>query len=281
MLTKHLGSGPALGVSAVVPDLDHFRGSFGGKDTIPLYRDAAASQPNVTLGLLDCLSGVLDMPVTVEDLAAYVYAMLGGQSYTTYFWNELETPGPRIPITKDSDLFQSAVTLGRHLIWLHTYAERFGDDDWENQVPKGSAKNIRGVPSGQTGYPTKFSYDLAKREISVGDGRFGPVSPEAWEFQVSGLKVVQSWLGYRMKDRTGKKSSPLDDIRPESWSPAMSDEFLELLWVLEATLGMEPELQKILGEVVAGPCFTADELPQPSDKERQPPKPDSGPGTLL
>ena len=281
MLTKHLGSGPALGVSAVVPDLDHFRGSFGGKDTIPLYRDAAASQPNVTLGLLDCLSGVLDMPVTVEDLAAYVYAMLGGQSYTTYFWNELETPGPRIPITKDSDLFQSAVTLGRHLIWLHTYAERFGDDDWENQVPKGSAKNIRGVPSGQTGYPTKFSYDLAKREISVGDGRFGPVSPEAWEFQVSGLKVVQSWLGYRMKDRTGKKSSPLDDIRPESWSSAMSDEFLELLWVLEATLGMEPELEKILGEVVAGPCFTADELPQPSDKERQPPKPDSGPGTLL
>jgi hypothetical protein len=32
---------------------------------------------------------------------------------------------------------------------------------------------------------------------------------------MSGLKVVQLWLGYRMKKRARKKSSPLDDIRPE------------------------------------------------------------------
>jgi hypothetical protein len=65
---------------------------------------------------------------------------------------------------------------------------------------------------------------------------FGPVAPEVWEFEISGLKAVQSWLGYRMKKRAGKKSSPLDDIRPERWTPKMTDELLELLWVLEATL---------------------------------------------
>ena len=82
---------------------------------------------------------------------------------------------------------------------------------------------------------------------------------------------MQSWLGYRMKKRAGKKSSPLDDIRPERWTPKMSEELLELLWVLEETLAMEPELEKALDNVVAGPCFTAAELPQPKPEERSAP----------
>lgn len=280
LMTKPLGRGPAIGVTALLPDLDQFCGR-GGKDIIPLYRDADASNANVTADLQDHLSGVLDLAVTTQDLAAYVYAVLGGQSYTRQFRKELETPGPRVPVTKNSDLFQTGAELGRRLIWLHTYAERFGSDEWGDQVPKGTATTIKGVPTDQKGYPNKFGYDETTKLISVGEGGFGPVAPEVWEFEVSGLKVVQSWLGYRMKDRKGRKSSPLDDIRPTSWTPAMSDEFLELLWVLEATLNMEPELENLLDEVVAGPCFTADELPTPTEAERKPPKPDAGPGPLI
>jgi hypothetical protein len=99
--------------------------------------------------------------------------------------------------------------------------------------------------------------------------------------EVSGLKVVHSWLGYRMKSRAGKKSSPLDDIRPERWTPQLTDEFLELLWVLEATLAMEPDLSTVLDAVVASPCFTASELPQPSETERKPPKAKDEEGGLL
>ncbi|MDP1671477.1 MAG: hypothetical protein Q8L63_05255, partial [Alphaproteobacteria bacterium] len=95
------------------------------------------------------------------------------------------------------------------------------------------------------------------------------------------LKVVQSWLGYRMKKRAGKKSSPLDDIRPERWTPRMTDEFLELLWVLEATLAMEPELSATLDKIVAGPCFKAAELPTPAEAERKAPVAASDAGSLL
>jgi len=105
----------------------------------------------------------------------------------------------------------------------------------------------------------------------VGEGRFGPVALEVWEFEVSGLKVVQSWLGYRMKKRAGKKSSPLDEIRPERWTARMSDELLELLWVLEATLAMEPALEKALDKIVASPCFIATEIPTPTVDERKAP----------
>jgi hypothetical protein len=110
---------------------------------------------------------------------------------------------------------------------------------------------------------------------------FGPVTADVWEFEVSGLKVVQSWLGYRMKKRAGKKSSPLDEIRPGRWTPRMTDEFLELLWVVEATLAMEPELAVALDKVVSGACFTAAELPTPSAEERKAPGAAGAAGGLL
>lgn len=281
LLTTPLGYGAALTACSDLPDLHHFRGSFGGKDVIPLYRDAAGSEPNVTGGLLDALGKAYGTTPTAEDLAGYVYAVLGGQSYTRRFWNELETPGPRVPLTKVGKTFAVAANLGRKLIWLHTYADRFRDKDRGNEVSKGKATTIKGVSSAPAHYPAEYTYDPATREITVGNGRFGPVAPEVWEFEVSGLKVVQSWLGYRMRKRAGKKSSPLDEIRPECWTARMSDELLELLWVLEATLAMEPELEKALDKVVAGACFTAAEMPTPKNEERKAPGTVSNTGGLL
>ncbi|MFM2273153.1 MAG: hypothetical protein RL702_2218 [Pseudomonadota bacterium] len=275
LATKYLGVGSAMGASSAPPDLDYFCGR-GGKDIIPLYRDAAGTSPNVAGGLIAALAKQYDTPISPEDLAAYVYAALGGQSYTRRFWNELETPGPRVPLTKDGKTFADTAKMGRKLIWLHTYAERFRGDDRGDEVPAGSAKIIKGVSDSPIQYPESYSFDPDTGEITIGTGRIGPVSSEIWEFEVSGLKVVQSWLGYRMKKRSGKKSSPLDDIRPERWTARMSEELLELLWVLEATLAMEPDLEAQLDKIVAGPCFTSAELPEPSDEERK--APGAGPG---
>jgi hypothetical protein len=61
----------------------------------------------------------------------------------------------------------------------------------------------------------------------------------------------------------------------------MSDELLELLWVLESTLAMEPELAKALDKVMAGPCFTAAELPTPQPEERKAPGSVGAAGALL
>ncbi len=280
MSTKILGAGAGIGVSASVPDLDVFCGR-GGKDIIPLYRDPIASEPNVTKGLLAKLSITYGFHITAEDLAAYVYALLGGQSYTARFWNELETPGPRVPVTKDGAAFTRAAMLGRRLIWLHTYSERFRGEDRGDVVPMGSAKNIAPVSSDPARYPVNYAYDPEKREVRVSDGRFGPIAPEIWEFEISGLKVVQSWLGYRMKVRAGKKSSALDEIRPERWTPRMTDEFLELLWVLAATLAMEPQLSAALDAVVMGECFNAEDLPYPTDAERKAPDAKVKAGGLL
>ncbi len=280
LTTKPLGAGTAIVATSNFPDLDMFCGR-GAKDVIPLYRNADGSEPNVTNRLLDVLGTQYGATLRADDLAAYVYAVLGGQSYTRRFWNELETPGPRVPLTKDGKTFTNAAELGQQLIWLHTYAERFQGEGRSNEVPKGKATTIKGVSSDPAHYPTEYIYDSANQELIVGDGRFGPVAPDVWKFEVSGLMVVQSWLGYRMKKRAGRKSSPLDDIRPERWTARMSDELLELLWVLEETLAMEPDLEKVLDEIVAGDCFTAAELPTPQPGERKAPGSKGVDGDLL
>jgi hypothetical protein len=273
LLAQPLGHGPSATLSSCIPDLDCFRGSFGAKYIMPLWRDQEATKPNITHGVLGFISNILEQPIEPEDLLAYCYAVLANPGYVNLFWEELSTPGPRVPITKDVDLFNEAVELGKKLIWLHTYGERFvPQGETLGEVPIGKAKCKKAVPDSENDYPEDFSYDPVSKEIQFGTGRFGPISPEIWEFEVSGLKVVQSWLAYRRKSGAGKRSSPLDEIRPRRWTAQMTDDFLELLWVLEYTVALFPALQELLEQIVAGPCFLVTELPIPTDAEREAPK---------
>lgn len=49
-----------------------------------------------------------------------------------------------------------------------------------------------------------------------------------------------------MKKGPGRKSHPLDDIRPTRWTSQFTTELLELFWVLEATLATYPEQARLL-----------------------------------
>ena len=267
MLTHVLGDGPAATATALVPDLDHFRGSFGAKHIVPLWRDAAATQPNVTAGLLSRIADVHGAPVSPERLFAYAYGVLAQPAYVERFWDELELPPPRLPITKDSGLFGRVADHGARLLYLHTYGERYGGPHDDGSVPQGAALCTKAVSLEQ--YPADFSYDEAAQVLRVGDGEFAPVTPEVWAYSVSGLQVVKSWLDYRKLKRAGRRSSPLDDIRPARWD--FTEELLELLWVLEETVRRQPEGAALLQEVCASALFAARELPVPTDAERQPP----------
>lgn len=271
-LTGILSDGPAGVVAHLIPDLHHFHGSFGGKDVIPLWRDAVCTSPNVTSGLLESIGDRVGREISPEDLLAYSYALLAAPSYTARFFEELEIPGPRVPLTADVALFERAVELGRRLIWLHTYGERLvPPGERARRIPQGGARYEKPIPSTESGFPVSHSYDETTRELHVGDGVFGPVSPEVRAFSVSGLDVIGSWLDYRMKDGAGRRSSPLDEIRPTIWPESFTTELLELLWVLEHTVALGPDLDATLNAIVAGSTILAAELPQPTDEEREAP----------
>ena len=142
-----MGEGPAAVATAFIPDLHHFC-NRGAKDVIPLWRDAAATQPNITRGLLELLGERYGQMVSAEDLFAYAYALLATPDYVKTFWDELALPGPRLPLTQNAALFAEGAALGRRLIWLHTYGERcVPPGEKPGRVPPGVARCQMGTPS--------------------------------------------------------------------------------------------------------------------------------------
>ena len=283
-----LGDGPALTACSHVPDLHHFRGSFGAKEVLPLYRAADAGEPNILPGLLDRLSAEYGRPVTPEDFAAYVYGVSAHPAFTARFSGELETRELRIPVTRDGALFEEVCGQGARLLWLHTWGERFVSEEQAHgphprgprpqglrprgRIPSGSARCTRAVPGDAEGCPTSFRYDGVTRTLHIGEGEYAPVAPDVYGFEVSGLKVVQSWLRYRMRNGAGRASSPLDGIRPERWTSRFTTELLELLWVLEATVEDWPEQERLLEAVLESDCLRAGELPPVPEEMRKAPR---------
>jgi hypothetical protein len=278
LTTGRMSGGPCMTVSVHVPDLHHFRGSFGGKDVLPLYRDAEARAPNITRGLLEELGKLLLIPrPTPEDLAAYVYALLSGPTYQERFAEALGTPGPRVPLTFDSNLWFDAVGLGRYLLWLHTYAERMLDPN------AGRGKHIPLV--GGIGWVTPVMrlpadasavhYDAKQQLLHVGDGTVEGVREEVWAYTVSGMPVVKKWLGYRTGRGAGRAASSknaLDNLRLDAWPDEWNDELLDLLRILTLTVDCHPKQAGLLERICAGPLVSSNQLPLPKLSERRPPK---------
>lgn len=282
LLNHPLGEGPAVTACSLVPDRHHFRGSYGGKEVFPLFRTTDTSQPNILPGLCDLLGNVYRRTIAPQDFLAYVYGTLAHPTFTERFKIELETRELRVPLTKNVALFEQARALGERLLWLHTYGERFiPEEHAPGRIPRGTVKCVKGVPQEPENYPDTFSYSHESEILRVGTGEFAPVSPQIYDFKVSGFPVVQSWLRYRMKKGKGKKSSPLDNIRPERWTSQFTTELLHLFWVLEATLKVYPEQAHLLEEIVEGDCFLADELPRVPDEMRKPPKAQPKTGDLF
>lgn len=119
-------SGPALTISGLIPDLHHYKGSFGGR-TFPLWSESSASTPNVPPALLTELAMQYGKPVTAPDLFAYIAAVAACPAYTERFRKQLKQPGLRIPLTADRSLFDEAAAIGRDVIWLHSFGDRFNE----------------------------------------------------------------------------------------------------------------------------------------------------------
>lgn len=276
LTTSPLGRGPALTATTLVPDLHHFRGSFGGKDVIPLYRDATTTKPNVTAGLLQLLTERYGgNPVTPEDLTAYVFAVLAHPGYQSRFAVELTTPGSRVPLTADPDLFVEGRDLGRELLWLQTYADRYRTPagrgtDLPSPAGLGWATPVDRIPSTDR----DIRYNPQTKSLHIDSGTVTGVSPEVWTYEVSGLAVLPRWLASRTARGTGRAASrptPLDRIRPQTWADEWNDELLDLVRVLTATVALQPRQDDLLARILDAPLLDADQVPAPTAAERKVP----------
>jgi hypothetical protein len=265
--------GPPITFTSLLPDNDHYKGSFGGR-VLPLWQNSNATAPNIKASLLAHLANVYARPVKAEDMMAYLAAVMAHPGFTARFKADLVRPGLHVPLTADATLFAEAVTLGSEVIWLHCYGERFVDSAAGRlkQAPRLS-KEIAptipaegAIPGAPEPLPDTMDYDPAARRLKIGKGYVENVSSEMWAYEVSGMNVLRQWFSYRRKDRTkpiiGDKSppSPLDKIQPDHWLPEYTSDLLDLLNVLGRLIALEPKQADLLERICAGPLRHEDEL---------------------
>lgn len=265
-------SGPAITLTDLLPDGDHYNGR-GGR-VFPLWRDASASVPNVKPALTAHLSGHYGVAVGPEDVMAYVAGVMAHPAFTARFQADLVRPGLRLPVTADAGLFGEAVALGREVIWLHCYGERFADAAAGRpaappRMPKGEGPFIPAggaIPGAPEPLPDAMSYDPATRRLHVGAGFVENVSPAVWDYEVSGKVVLRQWFSYRRRDRTRpligdrRPPSPLDRIQPDHWLDEYTVDLMNLLHVLGRLVALEPAQADLLERICAAPLLTADDL---------------------
>ncbi|MGE0421784.1 MAG: type ISP restriction/modification enzyme [Reyranellaceae bacterium] len=264
--------GPALTLSAAITDLHHYNGR-GGR-VYPLWHDRAAKTPNIKLALVTHLAEAFGREVTAEDVMAYIAATLAHPAFTSRFEADLVQPGLRVPLTADAALFDEAAALGREVVWLHCYGERFVDAAANRprrppRLPKAEAPYVPedgAIPSAPEPLPDEIDYDPATRRLRIGKGSVENVSPAVWAYEVSGKQVIRQWFSYRRRDRSRpiigdrRPPSPLDSVQPESWLAEYTSDLIDLLHVLGRLVALEPAQAVLLDRICAGPLLDADAL---------------------
>lgn len=257
-------NGPALTATSLIPDLHHYAGR-GGR-VFALWKDAAATQSNIAPAALAALAKAFGANVDPVDIFAYVAALLACPAYTAKFKGDLIRPGLRVPLTADAKLFAEAAALGRQVIWLHSFGERFADgkpagaprlpDDRKPDYPKAGA-----ISNKPEDFPDSLDYDAAKQRLKIGTGYIDRVPPAVWAYEVSGKQVLRQWFSYRKKNRERpqigdkRKPSPLGDIQPDHWLPEYTSELINVLNVLGMLVELEPKQADLLQRICDGPLI--------------------------
>lgn len=266
-------SGPAITFTGLVPDLDQYKGSFGGR-AHPLWHDASTQHSNIRPALLAYLAATYQRAVEPEDMMAYIAAVLAHPGFIQRFATDLTRPGLRVPLTANPTLFAEAVALGRDVIWLHCYGERFADPAAGRparapRLPRGEGPTIPaagGIPSAPEILPQEMRYEPELRRLHVGKGHVDNVDPRVWAYEVSGKQVLPQWFSYRRLDRSRpiigdrRPPSPLDRIQPNGWLASYTSDLIDLLHVLGRLVALEPAQADLLDRICAAPTLDENRL---------------------
>lgn len=278
--SRHPKAGPGLYISSLIPDMNSFKGSEGGRAHPTL---TIGGTPNLTESATQMLRERFGDNAP-GDLVYYLAALTGHPGYVRTFDEPLQQAGIRVPLTADPELWERAVQLGKQVVWLHTYGER-GEPlpgmKYLRQVPKGANYSLpnptvdmaRAMPEKKPSFsPDPVTGSLPEEEnipvtgtVSFGRARCENVEKRVFDYTIGGNQVLGMWAKYRLKKPIVRQSSPLDEIVQREWPDAWSEEYERLLYTLTHLVHLEPAQEKLLDEVLAGEQIFREEFVDTED----------------
>jgi hypothetical protein len=116
--------------------------------------------------------------------------------------------------------------------------------------------------------PLTLHYDRDEETLHLDEGRISPVPPESWDFEVSGVRVLEEWF----TSRTSETAEPgtLAAIRPGTWQQTWTSELLELITVLALLAELRPQQEEleVRDQITAAELRKAGVLPVPEAARR-------------
>ncbi|MGC0209880.1 type ISP restriction/modification enzyme [Streptomyces levis] len=209
----------------------------------PLFRRPGGLEPNLAPGLLEHLGSRLGSVPAPLDVLAWITATV--------------RPDLTVPLTGDADAWQRGLEHGHRLVWL---MRRDGE---RPKLPGGRRPYVRApLPS----RPVALRYDRDEEALLLDEGRISPVPPEAWDYEVGGVRVLEQWFAARV---TAPEPGTLAAIRPATWPQAWTSELLELITVLALLAELRPPAETPVPDpVTAAELRAAGVLPAPAAARR-------------
>ncbi|MBC7270434.1 MAG: DNA methyltransferase [Streptomyces sp.] len=211
----------------------------------PLHRRPGGREPNLAPGLLAHLTARLGTPCTPLDVLAWTVAVAR---------HDLT-----VPLTADPALWAHGIELGHRMLWL---MRRDGD---RPKLPGGRRPYVRAPLPPR---PLTLVYDRDEEALHLDGGRVSPVPPQAWDYEVDGVRVLEQWFTARTADTA--EPGTLAAIRPAAWPQTWTSELLELITVLALLAELRPRRQAlaVTDPVTAAELRTAGVLPVPAAARR-------------
>ncbi|MGW2475075.1 type ISP restriction/modification enzyme [Streptomyces sp. NPDC001665] len=235
--------GPPVSVTTLLPD-GHSPAGRPGRIR-PLYRRPGGLEPNLAPGLLPVLRARCGDAITAESVLAWILAAA--------------RPSPAgcvVPLPPDAATWADGVELGRELLRLQLRGARGAE---RPRLPGGQRPYVRAaVPP----VPVSLSYEAEERALVLGTGRVSPVPAGAWEFRVSGVRVLDLWFERRAAvcGAPGAEAAGLDAVRPRAWPQEWTSELLDLVTLLALLAELRPRQEALAEALAAAPGSGEEEL---------------------
>ncbi|WP_061546231.1 type ISP restriction/modification enzyme [Cylindrospermopsis raciborskii] len=136
---------------------------------------------------------------TPETIFYYIYAIFHSPTYRTRYAEFLKIDFPRVPLTRNNNLFCQLAECGEQLVALHLMKSPKLNNLITQFTPNGGNQIV------DAGHP-KYTQNAVV--INKKGDKFVGVPEEVWNFYIGGYQVCQKWL----KDRKGRTLTD-DDIQ--------------------------------------------------------------------